>query len=57
MKYGPGHLLKAKIITESEIEEVQASLTRELDEAVKFAIESPEPKIEDALNNVYYTAE
>jgi len=51
-----GHLLEAKIITESEIGEIQASLTRELDEAVKFATESPEPKIEDALNNVYYTA-
>lgn len=51
-----GHLLEARIITESEVEEIQASLTRELDEAVKFATESPEPKTEDALNNIYYTA-
>jgi len=50
-------LLQAKIVTESEIEDIKASLTRELDEAVKFATESPEPKTEDALNNVYYIAE
>lgn len=51
-----GRLLEAKIITESEIEELQASLTRELDEAVKFATESPELKSEDTLKDVYYTA-
>jgi len=50
-------LLQAKIVTESEIEGIKASLTRELDEAVKFATESPEPKTEEALNNVYYIAE
>lgn len=48
-----GRLLKAKVITKSEIEEIQASINRELDEAVKFAMESPEPRIEDALNNIY----
>ena len=50
------YLLEAGIVTESDIEEIQASLARELDEAVKFAAESPEPKIEDALDNVYCTA-
>jgi TPP-dependent pyruvate/acetoin dehydrogenase alpha subunit len=29
---------------------------RELDEAVKFAIESPEPKVEEALEDIYYSA-
>ena len=49
-------LLKAKVIREAEIKEIHASLEKELDEAVKFAVESPEPKIEDALSGVYYTA-
>ena len=28
---------------------------RELDGAVKFAMESPEPKVEEALEDIYYT--
>jgi len=49
-------LLKAKVITKSDIEEIQADVNRELDEAVKFAAESPEPEVEDALSGIYYTA-
>ena len=60
-KYDPieklqSRLLEAKVITEAEIEENQASLAKELDEAVQFATESPEPKTEDALKGIYYTA-
>ena len=43
-------------ITEAEIEKIQASTAKELDEAVQFATESPEPKTEDALEGVYYAA-
>lgn len=49
-------LLQKKILTESEIEEIQTAIMRELDEAVKFATESPEVKLEEALKDVYYTA-
>lgn len=49
-------LLQKKVLTESELEEIQAATTRELDEAVKFAAESPEPEVEEALEDIYYTA-
>ena len=49
-------LLKAKVIKQSDIDEIQVDVNRELDEAVKFAVESPEPKVEDVLNGIYYTA-
>jgi len=51
-----GRLLQTKAITEAEIEEIQASIAKELDEAVQFATESPEPKTEDTLEGVYYSA-
>ncbi len=47
------HLLKAKVITRSQIEKIRSSINAELDDAVKFAKESPEPKLQDALNNIY----
>lgn len=49
-------LLQNKMATESEIEEIHSATLRELDEAVKFATESPEPKVEEALEDIYYTA-
>jgi pyruvate dehydrogenase E1 component alpha subunit len=48
-------LLKERVFTESEAEEIQTATVRELDEAVNFAIESPEPGIEEALDDIYYT--
>ena len=48
-------LLQKKMLTESGLEEIQTATTRELDEAVKFAVESPEPKVEEALEDIYYT--
>jgi len=50
------YLLQKKMLTESQIEEINAGTMRELDEAVAFANESPEPSIQDALNDIYYTA-
>jgi len=49
-------LLQKKVLTESELEEIQTATERELDEAVKFAVESPEPKVEEALEDIYYEA-
>ena len=49
-------LLQKKILTESELEEIQTATEQELDEAVKFAVESPEPKVEEALEDIYYEA-
>lgn len=49
-------LLEQKILTESDVKEIDATTKQELDEAVKFAIESPEPELEEALTDIYYTA-
>ncbi len=49
-------LLQKKILTKSEIEEIQTATKQELDEAVRFATESPEPELEEALEDIYYTA-
>jgi len=50
------YLLEKKILTEAGIEKIEAAIMKELDEAVKYATESPEPKIEEALSDIYYTA-
>ncbi len=49
-------LLQNKMATEAEIEKIHNDTLRELDEAVKFSIESPEPEPEEALEDIYYTA-
>jgi len=49
-------LVQKKVLTESELEEIQTAITQELDEAVKFAVESPEPEVEEALEDIYYEA-
>jgi len=49
-------MIENKIATEAEVEEINNSVLRELDEAVKFAQESPEPEVEEALEDIYYTA-
>jgi len=46
-------LLREGLVTEQENEEMDASLSRELDEAVDFALKSPEPEIEESLTDVY----
>lgn len=46
-------LLREGLVTEQENEEIDASLSRELDEAVDFALKSPEPEIEESLTDVY----
>lgn len=50
-------ILTEKLVAETEVKEIEASAARELDEAVKFAMESPEPKIEDTLTDIYYNRE
>ncbi len=49
-------LLKEKVCTQSEVDNIHTTIAKELDEAVKFAQESPEPPIEEALTDIYYTA-
>ena len=52
-----GQLLQEKIRTESELEAIITTTEKELDEAVKFAADSPEPSVEEALKDIYYIAE
>ena len=41
------------IITTGELEEIDAQVSDEIDEAVKFARESPFPELDELYNNVY----
>lgn len=50
------HLLREKLLSQSEIDEIHNAVLQELDKAVKFANESPEPKFEEALEDIYYIA-
>ena len=47
------HLLGQAIVTESDIDKVSKSADNELNEAVKFATESPEPDLDDIKNDIY----
>jgi len=51
------YLLQKKIATELELREIDNATERELNGAVKFATESPEPGIEEATKDNYYIAE
>ncbi len=46
-------LIQDKIITNDEIKKIEDSITAELDEAEKFALESPLPEPETALEYIY----
>ncbi len=46
-------LIKMKVLTEKEADEIDQAAREEMDEAVKFAQESPFPEPEEALKNVY----
>jgi len=46
-------LIEAGVLTEKKIEEMDKEILMELDKAVKFALESPFPKPEEALEYVY----
>lgn len=50
-------LLKKNAMSEAEMEEVSSSIKAEIDDAVRFAKESPYPEISDLLKDVYYEAE
>ena len=47
------HLVQNKTATDAELDEIENNVLRELDEAVKFAQESPEPTPEEALEDIY----
>jgi len=46
-------LVQNKTATDAELDEIENNVLRELDEAVKFAQESPEPAPEEALEDIY----
>jgi TPP-dependent pyruvate/acetoin dehydrogenase alpha subunit len=46
-------LLSEKALTEGEVSEMKSAIEHELDEAVQFAKESPNPKPEDCLADIY----
>jgi pyruvate dehydrogenase E1 component alpha subunit len=46
-------LLEAKTFTEKAIEQIEAETAARIEEAVKFAVDSPYPEPEEALQDVY----
>jgi len=46
-------LIHARILNEAEIQHIEREVSIEIEEAVKFAIESPFPESEEALEDVY----
>jgi len=46
-------LIEMKVLTEKQAEDIDKEALAEMDEALKFAQESPFPKPEEALENVY----
>jgi len=46
-------LLEMGILTEEEAKKIEEEVLREIEEAVKFALESPYPEPEEALKDVY----
>ena len=46
-------LMQTEVLTETEIQQVEKEVLAEIDEAAKFALQSPFPDPEDALKDVY----
>jgi pyruvate dehydrogenase E1 component alpha subunit len=46
-------LLHDKILTEPEVQKIEGDVSSQVEEAVKFAVESPYPAPEEALEDVY----
>jgi pyruvate dehydrogenase E1 component alpha subunit len=46
-------LLQTKTLTEAEIQRIENEVSAEIEEAAKFAMESPYPEPEEALDDVY----
>ena len=49
------YLVKNNIATEDELNGIDDAVVKELDEAVQFALDSPEPELKEALEDIYYT--
>jgi pyruvate dehydrogenase E1 component alpha subunit len=47
------HLLEKKTISAKALDEIDAQVEEEVNEAVKFAESSPEPAMEDLFTNIY----
>jgi pyruvate dehydrogenase E1 component alpha subunit len=47
------HLTEARVATKAEIEKLQDEVDREVEEIVKFADESPNPKVEELYRYLY----
>ncbi|NWF87815.1 pyruvate dehydrogenase (acetyl-transferring) E1 component subunit alpha [Candidatus Bathyarchaeota archaeon] len=47
------HLIETKTLTEQEIQQIEKQAQTKIEEAVKFAMESPTPNPEEALEDIY----
>lgn len=48
------YILEHKLASEEELEEIEKKVVDEIEAAIEFAKASPDPKPEDALNDVFY---
>ena len=48
------YILESKLSTEDEISKLEQSVLNDIEEAVLYAKNSPDPKPEDALNDVFF---
>jgi TPP-dependent pyruvate/acetoin dehydrogenase alpha subunit len=46
-------LLQANPVTQDEIQHIEKQVQAEIEEAVKYALQSPHPAPEEALEDVY----
>ena len=46
-------LIKEGVLTEEEAEEIDRQVTEAVEESARFAVESPYPEPEEALEDVY----
>jgi pyruvate dehydrogenase E1 component alpha subunit len=46
-------LLEMKVLTKQKVESIKTSIQKEIDEAIRFAEESPPPDVSELLKDVY----
>ncbi len=46
-------MVQNKMATDADLDKIEKDVLKELDEAVKYAQESPEPAPEEALEDIY----
>ena len=46
-------MIEMKVLTKKQADDIDKETIAEMEEAIKFALESPFPELEETLENVY----